>query len=306
VRLPRAVVVVMLGIALAGCGDVTGASSPGGAVRQSPLPTLPPEVPERIRKHVEGLLQSHTARRVDRIGARMVTWGEFQDSLQLTGTDRTGHVWVVAATGEFAQDRGLVDMALSPCKWWVFDAGDLTVAAGGGGPLSSCARYIAGVPVPPDAPVACGPEDSVYSYRHGSAPIPGQVVLAIARDDAWRLPATVPGWALYEGINQYETYCRSQNMFIEHDAHAERMLRALGSPNVRSAVGQAEIWLKNFHAIEATANDKAVRVLIEPRPGFEIASFDWRSVAPPGANYVRFEFVDRSGRELSFTVANGP
>ena len=52
---------------------------------------------------------------------------------------------------------------------------------------------------------------------------------------------------------------------------------------------------------------RAVRVLVEPQRGFEIASFDWASVKPQNNTYVRFDFVDRSGNPLiPFRIANGP
>lgn len=298
---------IVLGLLLVGCGEVTGAGSAGPGHLKSPSVTLPPDVPQQIRDHVAGLLRAPTVRRIDTIGARLVTWREFHDSLGVGGTTRSGEVWVVAATGEFAQDRGLIDMGLSPCRLWAFDATALTVAAGGSGSLSTCARYIAGVATPPDAPVVCGAEPKDYAYRHGNSPVPGRVSLLISRDDAWRLPTSVPGWAIYDGLNQYETFCRIQKVIVAPDSHSERMLRALGPPRVSPTTGQAQIWLKNYHAVEAIAGADAVKVVVEPRVGFEIASFDWRSVAPPtGANYIRFEFVDRAGRELTFTVANGP
>jgi hypothetical protein len=84
------------------------------------------------------------------------------------------------------------------------------------------------------------------------------------------------------------------------------MLLGLGSPKATGAPGQAQIWLKDLHAIEAAADGDSVRVLVEPRKGFEIASFDWASVKPQNNTYVRFDFVDRSGNPLiPFRIANG-
>ncbi len=92
-----------------------------------------------------------------------------------------------------------------------------------------------------------------------------------------------------------------------NDPSAARMLFGLSSPKATGSPGQAQIWLKDLHAVEAVADGNSVRVLVEPRKGFEIASFDWASVKPSNNTYVRFDYVDRAGSAvIPFRIANGP
>jgi hypothetical protein len=136
--------------------------------------------------------------------------------------------------------------------------------------------------------------------------------LTVSRDDGWRQPTVAPAAFLYEfpagSGGYYEAYCRAEHIVTSaNDSLAARLLLGLGSPKGAGAPGQAQIWLKDLHAIDAVADGDSVRVLVEPRKGFEIASFDWASVKPQDNTYVRFDYVDRSGNPLiPFRIANGP
>jgi hypothetical protein len=129
----------------------------------------------------------------------------------------------------------------------------------------------------------------------------------ISRDDTWVQPRTVPGPVLYEGIDQYETYCRPVHAATMPGKNDTRMLVGLGSPRVSSSVGLAQIWLKDVHAISASAGaNGVVTVIAERKSGFEIASYDWHALAPQGG-YIKFRFVDATGADvIVYAVANGP
>jgi hypothetical protein len=298
----------------AACGDASvagsvasaaGAAGRSAAVSPCPsvagLPATALQLIDRVKP------QSASIIRMDCITARLEKMSDFSRSVGMSGTPAgpDEDVWVVAVLGEVRSSFGITDTGTSPCGRWVYGANDLEVRGWAGGSLKACAPYFA-VRVPPDEPVRCPPEPAAYAYRHGSDPASrGAVALAIQRDDAWQMPATVPGSFLYEGLPYYATFCRKLNISIVRGPSESKMLVALGSPRVRSGSAGGEIWLKGYHAIAATALADHVAVTIEPRAGFEIASFDWRALAPQGG-YVRFEFRDARNIEVFFEVANGP
>jgi hypothetical protein len=255
--------------------------------------------------------------RVDRIAAAQEKWGDILtrsgSQIQIPGANPNEDVWVVAVVGDVAPTLGLGRASSEgyQCATFVFDD------QGNGksstyGALSACARYFTDSLVPAPAPVACPPEPQGYAYDGHGPTIKGLVTLSTSRDDAWRQPTIAPGPFLYDvpagSGGYYETYCRAEHIVTTaNDPLAARMLLGLGSPKATGAPGQAQIWLKDLHAIEAVADGDSVRVLVEPRKGFEIASFDWASVKPQSNTYVRFDFVDRAGNPLiPFRIANGP
>jgi len=253
--------------------------------------------------------------RVDRIAAAQEKWGDIltRSGSQIPGADPNEDVWVVAVVGDVAPGFGLARASSGAyeCATFVFD-GQENVKSSAYGALSGCARYFTDSLVPPSAPVTCPPEPQGYAYDGHGATTKGPVKLNTSRDDSWRQPNMAPGSFLFEfsagSGGYYETYCRADHIVTTaNDQLAARMLVGLGSPKAAGSPGQAQIWLKDLHAIEAIADGNAVRVLVEPRKGFEIASFDWASVKPQDNTYVRFDYVDRAGNALiPFRIANGP
>lgn len=264
---------------------------------------------DRVRK------MTAVVQRVDRIAAAQEKWGDILtgsgSQIQIPGADPNETVWVIAVVGEIYPSFGRGGIGGYPCGTFVFEnAGN--VKSSSASSLSGCARYFTDSLVPPSAPVVCPPEPQGYAYDgHGPA-TNGPVRLTVSRDDSWRQPTVAPGAFLFEvpagSGGYYETYCRADHIVTTaNDPLASPMLLGLGSPKATGSPGQAQLWLKDLHAIEATADGDAVRVLVEPRKGFEIASFDWSSVKPQNNTYVRFDYVDRSGNPLiPFRIANGP
>jgi hypothetical protein len=220
-------------------------------------------------------------------------------------------MWVVAVVGEVSPSFGRGVASGYGCAVFAFDRQE-NIKSSAYSPLSGCARYFSDSLVPAPAPVACPPEPQGYAYDGHGPTTKGPVTLTTSRDDAWRQPTIAPGPFLYDvpagSGGYYETYCRADHIVTTaNDPLAARMLLGLGSPKAAGAPGQAQIWLKDLHAIEAVADGDSVRVVVEPRKGFEIASFDWASVKPQSNTYVRFDFVDRAGNPLiPFRIANGP
>jgi hypothetical protein len=252
-------------------------------------------------------------RRVDRLSAVRAKWGDIlaRSGTQQSGADPNEDVWVVAVVGEIYPSFGVIDTGPGACGTFFYDlAGN--VKGSGVSSLAGCAPYFSDSLVPPSAPVACPPEPQGYAYDGHGPTTKGPVALNISRDDTWRQPATAPGSFLYEmpagSGGYYETYCRADHIVTTaNDPLAAPMLLGLGSPKASALPGQAQIWLKDLHAVEAIADGNSVRVIVEPRRGFEIASFDWASVKPQNNTYVRFDFVDRSGNPvIPFRIANGP
>ena len=286
---------------LAACGD--RGDGPLAAGPPSPSPTPTPQIALDLMNRVRQM--TAVAQRVDQIEVVKVKLGTIPNGLQLPSDDPNEDVWVVAVVGEVVTAGGRY-----PCGRWVFD-----LSGGSRGSSSSalkmCQPYFSTSLVPAPAPVRCGPEPLGYRYPGGSPTTPGPVALVIARDDGWAMPSQASSAFLYEVPEEstfyYEAFCRAENI-VAMPGTRDVVLSGLGSPRISGPVppGKAQLWLKNFHAVQATAGTASVTVVIEPRKGFEIASFDWRAVAPEGG-YVRFEFVDASGKELiPFRVANGP
>jgi len=304
----------VLGFALAlltACGELEGDALSGG--RSSPTPaataTATPAIAVRLMDQVKGM--TAIVRRADRIAAVRAKWGDVlaRSGVQGGTGDPNEDVWIVAVVGEIYPSFGVMEMGSSPCGTFVFDlAGN--VKSSGASSLSGCARYFPESLVPPSAPVVCGPEPQGYAVfdRFNFSPtIPGAVRLRISRDDTWIQPRMVPGPVLYEGIDQYETYCRPVHAATVPGRTDTRMLAGLGSPKVSASAGLAQLWLKDIHAISATAAaNGVVTVLVDRRPGFEIASYDWHALAPQGG-YIKFRFVDATGADVvAYAVANGP
>jgi hypothetical protein len=304
---------VVLAIAvlfLTACGEVGGGALAGGRPSPTPVATSTPDVALRLMDRVRNM--TGVVRKIDRIAAKQEKWGDVGawNAITIPDMDPNGLVWVIAVVGDFSPSAGNAGWGYQ-CATFVYDsqerARSSTYSA-----LSGCARYFTDSLVPPSAPVVCPPEPQGYAYDgHGPA-TKGPVKLTISRDDGWRQPTIAPGPFLYEvpagGIEYYETYCRAEHITTTPtDPLAARMLLGLGSPKATGSPGQAQLWLKDLHALEAIGDGDAVRVVVEPRMGFEIASFDWASVKAQNNTYVRFDYVDRSGTPLiPFRIANGP
>jgi hypothetical protein len=270
-----------------------------------------PAVAARLVDQVKGM--TALVRRVDRITAVRAKWGDIlaRSGTQQTGADPNEDIWVIAVVGEIYPSFGVMDTGPGACGTFFYDLAG-TVKGSGVSSLAGCAPYFSESLVPPAAPVACPPEPQGYAYDGHGPTTKGAVALSISRDDSWRQPSTAPGTFLFEfpagSGGYYETYCRADHIVTTaNDPLATRLLLGLGSPKATALPGKAQIWLKDLHAVEAAADGNRVRVLVEPRQGFEIASFDWASVKPQNNTYVRFDYVDQSGNPvIPFRIANGP
>ena len=309
IRMRLALVVVLL--LLTACGERQAGALSGGRPSPSPTATPTPDIALRLMDRVRNM--TAVVRRVDHIAAAQQKWGDILSASgsQIPGADPNETVWVVAVVGEVYPSFGRGDTGASPCGTFVFDnAGN--VKSSSASPLSGCAPYFSDSLVPASAPVACPPEPQGYAYDGHGPTTQGPVALSISRDDTWRQPAIAPGSFLYQmpagSGGYYETYCRAEHIVTTvNDPLAAPMLLGLGSPKATAAPGKAQLWLKDLHAVEAAADGTSVRVLVETRKGFEIASFDWASVKPQNNTYVRFDYVDRSGNPvIPFRIANGP
>jgi hypothetical protein len=291
------------------CGELQSDALSGGHGSPSPSATPTPDVALRLMDRVRNM--TAIVRRVDRIAAAQEKWGDIlsRSGAQLAGADPSEDVWVIAVVGEVYPAFGPADIGPASCGTFVFDlAGNAKSSSAAS--LSACAFYFPDSLVPPSAPVVCGPEPqgyAVFDHFNFSRTIPGTVRLFVSRDDLWVQPKIVPGLSVYEGLDQYETYCRLVHTATVPGARDAGMLVGLGSPKVSSPAGLAQIWLKDVHAISATAGPTGVvKVLAERKSGFEIASYDWHALAPQGG-YIKFWFVDSSGADVTtYAVANGP
>lgn len=299
--------VLLLALVVSACGgpastrDAATASPASSQALASPPPAVT-EAAEKVRRR---------AVRVDRIAIRQLSASEIASS-QLAGRT-VGDLWAVAIVGEIAPNMGVMARPNSPCGLWFMGADGLIVSAAETS-LRGCAPYFADSLVPPPAPVRCGSEPqgySVFDRFQFSATVPGPLSLATSRDDRWTLPTMTPGTFLYEApedsVTYWETYCRPSRLTIVPRSSDALMLAGLGAPSVAPVAGLAQIWLKDVHALGASATAEGiVSVTVERRPGFEIVSFDWRALAPSGG-YIKFRFVDRSGSEVvRYAVGNGP
>lgn len=306
----RFAAVVIAATLLIGCGDQGSGSLSGGRASPGPTATPTPDVALRLLEKVTTM--TGIVRRVDRIAAVQEKWGDIlaRRGVRDTGADPNEDVWVIAVVGELTPSS-VLPTAPSPCGIFVYDqAGN--VKSGSYSSLSVCTPYFSDSLVPSAAAVACPPEPQGYAYDGHGPTTKGPVTLTVSRDDNWRQPSVVPGAFLYEfpagSGGYYETYCRADHIVTTvGDRLAPKMLLGLGSPKATSSPGQAQMWLKDLHAVEAVADGNSVRVLVEPRKGFEIASFDWASVKPVDNTYVRFDYLDRAGNPvIPFRIANGP
>ena len=305
----RVIALAIAALLITACGELESGALSGG--RPTPAATATP-VPDLALRLMDGV-RNMTAivRRVDRIAAVRAKWGDIlsRSGTQQTGADPNEDVWVVAVIGEVYPSFGVMDIGPAACGTFVYDLVG-NVKSAGASSLSGCAPYFPDSLVPPSAPVVCGPEPQGYAVfdRFNFSPTkPGTVPLSVSRDDLWIQPRIVPGMFLYEGLDTYETYCRSVHSATVPAQSDTKMLAGLGSPRVSAPVGLAQIWLKDVHAISATAAaNGVVTVLAERRSGFEILSYDWHVLAPQGG-YIKFRFVDSAGRDVTtYAVANGP
>jgi hypothetical protein len=250
--------------------------------------------------------------KIDRIASTQEKWGNIGawGGTTIPDMDPNGLVWVIAVVGDISP--GLREGGWGyQCGTFVYDSQE-RVRSTTYSALSGCQRYFTDSLVPPSAPVVCPPQPQAYAYEGHGPTTKGPVKLTVSRDDGWRQPTIAPGPFLYEvpagGYEYYETYCRADHIATTpNDLLTARMLLGLGSPKATGSADQAHLWLKDLHAVEATADGDAVRVVVETRKGFEIASFDWASVKSQNNTYVRFDYVDRSGNPvIPFRIANGP
>jgi hypothetical protein len=309
----RVVALAIAVLALAACGELDGGARSGGRPTPvaTPAPTPTPDIALRLMDRVRNM--TGIVRRIDRIAAAHEKWGDIlaRSGSQQPGADPSEDIWVIAVVGEVYPSVGLLDIGSGACGTFFYD-GSGNAKGSGVSSLSGCAQYFSDSLVPASAPVACPPEPQGYAYDGHGPTTKGPVTLSTSRDDTWRQPSIAPGAFLYEmpaaSGGYYETYCRADHIVTTaNDPLAARMLLGLGSPRATAAPGQAQIWLKDLHAVEAFADGNSVRVVVELRKGFEIASFDWASVKPQDNTYVRFDYVDRAGNQLiPFRIANGP
>jgi hypothetical protein len=307
----RIAAVVIAATLLIACGEQSGGSLSGGRTSPGPTATPTPDIALRLMERVTKM--TAVVRRVDRIVAAQDKWGDIlsRSVMQLAGADPNEAVWVIAVVGDVSPGAARGRSDEYQCVTFVFD-GQGNGKSSTYSSLSGCAPYFPDSLVPPGAAVACPPEPQGYAYDGHGPTTKGPVTLTVSRDDSWRQPSVAPGAFLYEfpagSGGYYETYCRADHIVTTaNDPLAARMLFGLGSPKATGSPGQAQIWLKDLHAVEAVADGDAVRVVVEPRKGFEIASFDWASVKPQDNTYVRFDYVDRAGEPLiPFRIANGP
>jgi hypothetical protein len=307
----RVVALAFAALTLAACGQVEGGALSTSTPVATAASTATPAVALRLMDQVRNM--TALVRRIDRITAVQAKWGDIlgRSGTQQPGADPNEDVWVIAVIGEIYPSFGLIDIGGGACGTFFYDASG-NAKGSGVSSLAGCAPYFTGSLVPPSAAVRCPPEPQAYAYDGHGPTTRGSVALWTSRDDTWRQPTVAPGAFLYEfpagSDAYYETYCRVDHIVTTaNDQMAARLLVGLGSPKATGFPGQAQIWLKDLHAIEAFADGEAVRVVVEPRKGFEIASFDWASVKPQDNTYVRFDYVDRSGNPLiPFRIANGP
>jgi len=307
---------LILACLLVGCGEVTGAGSRPAAPTATAVIVAPrDQIPAALRDYMDRLTQTAGAgyiRRVDRIIVRPATWSDLPGSAGAANVDPAAAIWIIAATGEFYPTFGLMSVPPSACELWALDAKTYEVRGSVLGALSDCARYFGDLPAPTSAPITCGDEDSgyrVFDHYRFSPTTTGPLAIVTSRDDSWTAPTAIPGDYLYRfgHGSVFEVFCRPNHTATVPEPNDAAMLKALGSPRVTPAGGMAQIWLKNAHALSASAgSDGVVTVKATVRRGFEIVSYDWHALAPQGG-YVKFRFVDASGVDvIPYAVANGP
>jgi hypothetical protein len=267
----------------------------------------------RLIEQVKGM--TGLVRRVDRIAATRVKWGDIlaRGGSQQPGADPNEDVWVIAVVGEVYPSFGIMDTGPGACGTFFYDLAG-TVKGAGVSSLAGCAPYFTDSLVPKSAPVSCGQEPQGYAVfdRFNFSPTsPGPVTLRVTRDDRWVQPGVASGQFLYNvtptSATYYETFCRPVHTATVPNQSDTVMLEGLGSPLVSPPKDLAQIWLKDVHATSATAAaNGVVTVVVDRRPGFEIVSYDWHALAPQGG-YIKFRFVDAAGADvIVYAVANGP
>ena len=307
----RLVVLIAALLLFVGCGQPQPGALSEGRTSPSPAATPTPDVALRLMDRVRNM--TALVRSVDRIAAAQEKRGDFQtrNGSQIPGADPNENVWVIAVVGDVSPSFARGGISEYQCATFAFDDQGNGIGSNYSS-LSGCARYFSDSLVPAAAPIACPPEHFGYSYDGHGLTTQGPIALTVSRDDSWRQPTIAPGAFLYDfsagSGGYYETYCRADHIVTPvNDLLSARMLLGLGSPKATAAPGKAQIWLKDLHAVEAVADGDSVRVVVEPRKGFEIASFDWASVKPSNNTYVRFDYVDRAGiAVIPFRIANGP
>ena len=307
---------VALAIVIVGCGDLqTGSRALApSAVSASPTP-LPSGVidPKPLEQRASGL--SASVHRVDKVSSTLTSRKAYMDSVHAmtTAIPDPDLIWVIAIIGELTPSFGLIDMGVQQCGLFGFDAftGDGWMSTTG--PLANCVPYFKGSITPPDEPVRCPaqpydnglPRDSPFTPTHA-----GDVPLITVRDDAWRQPTTVSGTFLMRApagsVVYQDAYCLAA---VVRESPAKDTLRA-GAVGAR--VGSIPpldyaVWLRDLHALRASADGKGhIAVTLERRAGFEWAFFDWSKIST-GASYVMFQFIDPSGAEMApWRLFNGP
>jgi hypothetical protein len=307
-------VLLIAALALAAaCGELQSGALAGGRASLTPSATPTPDVALRLMDRVRNM--TALVRRVDKIAAAQEKWGDIlaRSGSQQPGADPNEDIWVIAVVGEIYPSFGVMATGPGACGTFFYDFAG-TIKGSGVSSLSGCAPYFRDSLVPASAPVSCGPEPQgyfVFDHYTFSRTIPGPVPLGVTRDDRWVQPRVASGQFLYNvvpGSSQYyATFCRPVHMVTVPNQSDSVMLEGLGSPRVSPPRDLAQIWLKDVHAISATADETGVvTVLSDRRPGFEIASYDWRALAPQGG-YIKFRFVDAAGADvIVYAVANGP
>jgi hypothetical protein len=228
---------------------------------------------------------------------------------------RPDATWVLAILGEINQPGGPY-----PCGVFYIDPAGSSWGAGAG-PLSACQPYFADSLTPPDAPLSC-PAPFTYGVEltEQRATRPGPVALDIGRDDSWRRSSIVPGAFLlqvtpggiaYQKVLCFDAFAMLGAAFRTTDEATFMLGQATRPTPDRPPPGRDyQVWLKDLHVLSASVDSGGTFTFrVERRPGFEMVGYDPTSVLvqPTGGGYVRYRFVDASGKDvIPFIMDNIP
>jgi hypothetical protein len=305
---------VVLGNLLLGYRTQRAASqeAPRSSVLTTPLPSGvidPAQLVDRV------LAMTAIVHRADMFATKLTSVAEYLGPGVSVGTGVSvpPRLWVVAVVGEVGSSSLTGRSALSSqCGLFAYDAETGAGWSSSIGSLAMCQPYFARSLTPPDQPVNCAPaayDNGVPRNNTFSPTTPGPVVFTSVRDDAWREPSLVPGSFLAQapqGSVPYEdAFCLGA--FVRQGPTVEKLLATGIGANAPAARADFAIWLRGYHALGGTADGAGhIDVVVEQRPGYEWAYFDWHALVP-GGGYVMFTFRDSAGSEvLPWRLANGP
>ena len=307
---------ILAALLVAACGDLqpdSRALAPARASPSSVATPLPSGVidPQPLIERDKTI--SAVVLRADTVAAKLTTMQAAMAG-SATGPSIDGSpVWAIAIVGQLRPAFGPIDTGTSPCGVFFHDASTGDVRGVQMGALATCQPYFKDSLAPADAPLHCSIDHfppGVFEHFQFNATRPGPQPLYVARDDAWRTPATVAGAFLLGSPEGGDTYLRAYciTAFVHQVTASDPVLGGMGAvkPDRPLRTNEFAIWLRSYHAISMAADDAGhVTVTIEPRPGFEWAFFDWKALVGT-SGYVQFRLVDRSGAEIvPWIVGNG-